>query len=277
VTWLNDEVQKVIDQIMDLLEGIAKIWGLGSGANPIQDAIDAIAGILGIANSAQSSADFANIGIAAINAANKAGFSDEFNEPLAANLPAANWKATYSGSGSGTWGPNGNGVVAWKVGGIILAGNPRKVTYVRITNPLPGVPATITLVLAKPPYWATVGMTASFFHIDGQANPTDKACVRYRVGLKTAQFQTVDAAGTVTDVGAEVKIPEVQAGDVFELVLDASTAVLKRNGIQAASSPYTPLAGRCVGFGAEVTNYLAPLLNQSWHPAPEFSGMAWHP
>ena len=275
VTWLNDEVQKVIDQIMALLEGIAKIWNLGAIGDPIKDAINSIAGILGVANNAQSSADFANIGIAAINAANKAGFSDEFNEPLAASLPAATWKATYSGSGHGTWGPNGNGVVVWKPKSGDVMTTPRNVTYVEITHPLPGVPATITLVLAKAPIADLT--TRSFFHIDGQANPTDLSCVRYWVGLTTAQFQTVNASGAVTDVGAAVTIPTVKAGDVFELVLDASTAVLKRNGIQAASSPYTPLAGRCVGFGAQVPKYLAPVWDLKWHPAVEFAGIAWHP
>jgi hypothetical protein len=94
------------------------------------------------------------------------------------------------------------------------------------------------------------------------------------VGADTAQFQILDAASAITNVGGATKIPKVQAGDVFELVLDASTAVLKRNGIVAATNTYTPLAGRCVGFGAQTDAY-------TWifggHPAPEFAGMAWHP
>jgi hypothetical protein len=163
-------------------------------------------------------------------------------------------------------------VVAWKPAGPVIIGNPRRVTYVRTTDPLPGIPATITLVLAKPPH--EDALVKSFFHIDGQANATDQACVRYWIGLDSAQFQTVNAAGAATNVGSPVAIPQVKAGDVFELMLTASTAVLSRNGIQAATSPYTPLAGRCVGFGAEVPAY-------TWlfggHPAPEFAGCAWHP
>jgi hypothetical protein len=270
LAWLQKQVQEIIDKVAGLWKPISD--PAAAIGRPLQDFVDAISGILGVANSAQSAADFANIGLAAITAANKAGFSDEFNYAIAANLPTVDWKSTYSGSGTGTWGPNGNGVLAWQPKGPVIVGNPRRVTYVQTKNPLPGIPATITLVLSKPPH--EDALVKSWLHIDGQANATDQSCVRYWVGVDTAQFQTVNAAGAATNVGAAVAIPQVRAGDVFELVLNASTAVLKRNGIVAASSPYTPLAGRCIGFGAQTDAY-------TWifggHPAPEMAGIAWYP
>jgi hypothetical protein len=267
VTWLNDEIQKVIDQIQELLDGIAKIWGL-SGVNPIQDAIDAIAGIFGVANEARTGAEHANTQIEQIKATAAGGGGDEFDYPLAPNLDPP-WIATGSGTGTTTWGPDGNGIVRAK-----LQANTalvfREMHYRRSDVNLLKSDCTVTVVLSNPP--GDAGLAYAVFWIEAQKNATNQECVRVKVGPTKAQFELVSASGSVTKLGPEIRVPRAAAGDVYAFKIAGNVLSLHRNAITAGTyTGFTPLSGRQVGFGATQPIYV-------WikgHPCPEFAGVTW--
>ena len=112
--WLGDVFQKLMDEI-------AKLWGWTPGAGGaaihagITDVVATISGILGIGQSAAASAANANAGLAAIAAGQKGGFFDEFELPIANDLPAADWKKTSTLADS--YGTDGNGSAVFKPSG----------------------------------------------------------------------------------------------------------------------------------------------------------------
>jgi hypothetical protein len=129
----------------------------------------------------------------------------------------------------------------------------------------------LTVVITKPPHQDL--FIRSFFWIEIQKNATDKSCIRVKIGKASAQFESLNAAGVITNLGGNVAkaLPEAKAGDVYELKAVGTTLTLIRNGITAATQTFTPLAGRLIGFGADQPAY-------TWlngHPAVEFAGVAW--
>ena len=267
--WLGNVFQKLLDEI-------AKLWGWtpGSGVSAIhagiQDVVDTIAGILGIGQSAASAAAHANIGLEAIKAAQKSGHSDEFDYPTSPALPAPWWIHT----GANRWGPDGRGVLIYK--GKKFADSAATEMYVQTADPLPGVTAMVSIVLSRRPNIDGSGLTHSFVYICAQCSPTDKSCIRWKIGENKAQLQTVDAAGVATNVGTAQSIPGLHPGDVLALETTATDVTMKINSILQATRPYTPLAGRCIGFGLEVSAYLGHTGNPGY-PAAELAGIAWHP
>jgi len=260
------ELKRLIP-FQDLVDGIANIWSGLTAGNTIKNAVDSIANILGIGIVAQESADYANIAVAALNAKIAGGGADEFDYTLAPSLPAP-WIATYTGQSSGTWGPDGNGIVKFKTPSAFS----REVHYTRSTPAMLKADVTLTVVITKPPHEDfPIPLVKSFFWIEIQKSTTDKSCIRAKIGKKNAQFESVNAAGAVTNLGGVKTLPESRAGDVYELKAAGTTLTLVRNGITAATESFTPQAGRLIGFGADQPVY-------AWlngHPCVEFAGVAW--
>jgi len=268
VTWLNDEIQKIIDQIQDLLDGIGNLWKLGAIGDPIKDAINAIAGILGIGQAAQKSAGQANTEIEQLKAKAAGGSGDEFDYPLAPNLPHP-WIATGSGSGTTTWGPDGNGYVRAKLQANTALVN-REMHYRRSDVNLMSPDCTVTVVLSNPP--GDAGLSYGVFWIEAQKNAANKECVRVKVGPTKAQFELVSTTGTVSKLGPEFTVPRAAVNDVYAFKIAGNVLTLTRNAITAGTySGFTSLAGRQIGFGATQPIYIWI----SGHPCPEFSGVTW--
>jgi len=261
------ELQRLIP-FQQLIDDIAKIWSGISSGNTIKNAVDTIANILGVGITAQDSADYANIAVAALKAQTAGGGADEFDYPISPSLPAP-WIATYTGSATGTWGPDGNGICKFKPSGT----GDREVHYTRNANPMIKADVALTVVITKPPHQDNPPfvLVTAFFWMEIQKNATDKSCIRVKIGKTTAQFESVNAAGTVANLGAVKTLPESKAGDVYELKATGTTLTLIRNGITAATQTFTPLTGRLIGFGAYQPTY-------TWlngNPCVEFAGVAW--
>lgn len=261
--WLGNVFQKLLDEI-------AKLWGWTPGAGGaaihagITDVIATISGILGIGQSAAVSAANANAGLAAIVAGQKGGFFDEFELPIANNLPATDWKKTSTLADS--YGTDGNGSAVFHPSGTGLGW----VEYVQISKPLLVPDMRCGVTLSKLPTWDL--LVRSSWRIKVQCNPTDKACFQVQIANNQARFYAVDAAGSVTALGAWQAIPPNAMGTQYELEVKGNVLTLYRGGIQAATySGVTPMSGRCVGFGAEKVAYAG---NQ---PCINLAGVSWRP
>lgn len=261
--WLGNVFQKLLDEI-------AKLWGWTPGAGGaaihagITDVIATISGILGIGQSAAVSAANANAGLAAIVAGQKGGFFDEFELPIANNLPATDWKKTSTLADS--YGTDGNGSAVFHPSGTGLGW----VEYVQISKPLLVPDMRCGVTLSKLPTWDL--LVRSSWRIKVQCNPTDKACFQVQIANNQARFYAVDAAGSVTVLGAWQAIPPNAMGTQYELEVKGNVLTLYRGGIQAATySGVTPMSGRCVGFGAEKVAYAG---NQ---PCINLAGVSWRP
>ena len=240
--WLGNVFQKLLDEI-------AKLWGWTPGAGGaaihagITDVIATISGILGIGQSAATSAANANAGLAAIVAGQKGGFFDEFELPIANNLPATDWKKTSTLADS--YGTDGNGSAVFNASGT----NVGWTDYVQISKPLLVPDMRCGVTLSKLPRWDP--LVRSAWRIKVQCNPTDKACFEVQIENTQARFYAVDAAGSVTALGAWQAIPPNAMGTQYELEIKGNALTLYRGGMQAATySGVTPMSGRSVGFGA---------------------------
>jgi len=261
--WLGNVFQKLLDEI-------AKLWGWTPGTGGaaihagITDVIATISGILGIGQSAAASAANANAGLAAIVAGQKGGFFDEFELPIANNLPATDWKKTSTLADS--YGTDGNGSAVFHASGNAMGW----VEYVQISKPLLVPDMRCGVTLSKLPTWDL--LVRSSWRIKVQCNPTDKACFQVQIANNQARFYAVDAAGSVTVLGAWQAIPPNAMGTQYELEIKGNVLTLYRGGIQAATySGVTPMSGRCVGFGAEKVAYVGN------HPCINLAGVSWRP
>ena len=261
--WFTNVFQKLMDEI-------AKLWGWTPGAGGaaihagITDVIATISGILGIGQSAAASAANANAGLAAIVAGQKGGFFDEFELQIANDLPATDWKKTSTLADS--YGTDGNGSAVFHPSGTGLGW----VEYVQISKPLLVPDMRCGVTLSKLPTWDL--LVRSSWRIKVQCNPTDKACFQVQIANNQARFYAVDAAGSVTALGAWQAIPPNAMGTQYELEIKGNVLTLYRGGIQAATySGVTPTSGRCVGFGAEKVAYAG---NQ---PCINLAGVSWRP
>jgi hypothetical protein len=303
---INDGLQADRDKFQDLLDSLGDKWGAsiqdikaqfqsfrdkiaaqqadskkfwdeiklifepgGSPSNdPLTDAIAAISGIYNTATSAKNAAEYANLGVAALRAEMNGGFVDEINYQMAKELTVAQkYQVYYSGPGTCTYGPNGEGVLVFHAGANTLQA--REIIYRRTDNPITKVTGHITVVFTKPPYQDL--LTRAWAYICVQMSAVDMSCIRARIGKDTMKFQTVDPFGKATDITGDVTIPQFKPGDVFELDYTASVLTMKKNGIVCASSPYVALAGKNIGVGASIPGYIMIGAN----PAPEIAGWAW--
>ena len=260
--WFGGVFQKLIDGINALA---SLIPGFSTGSNPIQNVVDIISGILGIGQSAASAAATANIKILALEAANKNGFSDEFDYAKANVLPAP-----WTNTGNKLWGPSGKGILEWR--GSNISG-PMQVVYKQPTNPIVGATGTISVGLWKPPH--TDSLVQSHVGINAQVSLTNSSCLQWWIQGDRAELRVLDAAGNATRQGTEQILPRLAAGDVLEMSWTATESTLKINGVVQATRPWTgTLAGQNIGLTLETKAY-------AWigggHPAPEISGIAWHP
>ena len=91
-----------------------------------------------------------------------------------------------------------------------------------------------------------------------------------------AELRVLDGAGNATRQGTLQIIPRLAAGDVLEMSWTATESKLKVNDIVQATRPWTgTLAGQNIGLTLQTGGYT--WLGSSNHPAPEISGIAWHP
>jgi hypothetical protein len=198
------------------------------------------------------------------------GFFDEFEYPMATNLPAANWKKTSALADS--YGSDGHGSAVFNAYPPASVG---WIEYVQISKPLTVPDMKCGVTLSKLPIWNTIsvaGLNQSSWRIKVQCNPTDKACYGVEIGYDRAQFYSMNAAGTVTNLGSAKTIPPNALGKQYTLEIKGNVLTLYRAGIVAATySGVTPLAGRCVGFGAEKTVYIGE------HPCINLAGVSWQP
>ena len=261
--WFTNVFQKLMDEI-------AKLWGWKPGTGGaaihagITDVIATISGILGIGQSAAVSAANANAGLAAIAAGQKGGFFDEFELPIANDLPATDWKKTSTLADS--YGTDGIGSAVFHASGAGLGW----VEYVQISKPLLVPDMRCGVTLSKLPTWDL--LVRSSWRIKVQCNPTDSACFQVEIAYDQARFHSVDDKGAITTLGAWQKIPKNALGVQYELEIKGNVLTLFRGGIQAATySGVTPMAGRCVGFGAEKVAYVGG------HPCINLAGVSWRP
>ena len=261
--WFTNVFQKLMDEI-------AKLWGWTPGAGGaaihagITDVIATISGILGIGQSAATSAANANAGLAAIVAGQKGGFFDEFELPIANDLPATDWKKTSTLADS--YGTDGNGSAVFNASGT----NVGWTDYVQISKPLLVPDMRCGVTLSKLPRWDP--LVRSAWRIKVQCNPTDKACFEVQIENTRARFYAVDAFGNGTALGAWQAIPPNAMGPQYELEIKGNVLTLFRGGIQVATySGATPMSGRCVGFGAKKVAYVGD------HPCINLAGVSWRP
>ena len=263
--WFGGVFQKLVDGINALA---SLIPGFSAESNPIQNVVNIISGILGIGQSAASAAATANIKILALEAANKNGFSDEFDYAKANVLPAP-----WTNTGNKLWGPSGKGILEWL--GSNISGFMQQV-YKQTTNPIVGATGTISVGLWKPPHHDFAVQSHVGINAMVSLGVSDSSCLQWWIQGDRAELRVLDAAGNATRQGTEQIIPRLVAGDVLEMSWTATESKLKVNDIVQATRPWTgTLAGQNIGLTLQTGAYT--WLGSSNHPAPEISGIAWHP
>jgi hypothetical protein len=262
--WFTNVFQKLIDGVNALA---SLIPGFSTESNPIQNVVNIITGILGIGQSAATAAATANIKILALEAANKKGFSDEFDYAKANVLPSP-----WTNTGNKLWGPSGKGILEY-LGPNGIGGGGQQV-YKQPTNPIVGATGTISVGLWKPPH--TDFAVKSHVGLNAQVSLTDSSCLQWWIEGDRAELRVLDGAGNATRQGTLQIIPRLAAGDVLEMSWTATESKLKVNDIVQATRPWTgTLAGQHIGLTLQTGGYT--WLGSSNHPAPEISGIAWHP
>ena len=260
-TWLLNSFQNLVD-------GIVSVVLPGSTSRPVLDAITAIGSIFGTANNADTSAAQANAAIEALKAAQQGGFSDEFEIPLAANMPA-DWMRKNTAIND-RYGPDGKGCIVGKMDGNAMGA----VQYVQTTKPLTNEAGQVTAVLSRIPWWNDmIGQSRSswFLLIHASAQINNRQCLGVEIMNNKCQFFRMDTAGTQTAIGAVHTIPENRAGVPYTLAYAGGALVLKINGIAAAQETTAAFTGRCIGFGGTKVAYISPNDN----PLAQFAGISW--
>ena len=262
--WFTNVFQKLIDGINALA---SLIPGFSPGSNPIQNVVGIISGILGVGQAAASAASTANIKVLALEAAQKNGFYDEFDYAKANVLPAP-----WTNTGDKDWAPSGKGILEY-LGPTVILGSAVQQVYKQTTNPIVGATGTISAGLWKPPRKDSVG--TSHVGLNAQVSLTDSSCLQWWINGTQAELRVLDTAGTATRQGTVQTLPRLVDGDVLEMSWTATESTLKINGTAQATRPWTgTLTGQNIGMTLATSKY------NTWggpHPAPEISGIAWHP
>jgi len=101
------------------------------------------------ADAAQETGTHATNGVAALSARVEAGSGDYFTDPFDyandALLPGLQYTALTSGSGAGTYGPNGNGELQWKISGF----GTRFLLYIRSSFTVTSGKFGMSMVISK--------------------------------------------------------------------------------------------------------------------------------
>ena len=262
--WFTNVFQKLIDGINALA---SLIPGFSPGSNQIQNVVGIISGILGVGQAAASAASTANIKVLALEAAQKNGFYDEFDYAKANVLPAP-----WTNTGDKDWAPSGKGILEY-LGPTVILGSAVQQVYKQTTNPIVGATGTISAGLWKPPRKDSVG--TSHVGLNAQVSLTDSSCLQWWINGTQAELRVLDTAGTATRQGTVQTLPRLVDGDVLEMSWTATESTLKINGTAQATRPWTgTLTGQNIGMTLATSKY------NTWggpHPAPEISGIAWHP
>jgi len=264
--WLTNVFQKLIDDI-------TKLFFPNLGTNrPIADAIAAIGGIFGTATNADTSAANAHAEIEAIKAVQAAGFSDTFEVPASATM-SANWKK-LSTALADNYGPDGAGAAVGKMSGNGLGW----IRYCNIGSPVTKADMKVTATLSRLPWWDAFVRSAWMLTV--QNNTTNQECYGVVIeqgivagsGGKWTPFY-MDAAGAMTNIGAQRDMPTWGAGVPYTLEIKGTTLNFYRNNILQgnAVAPNGALAGRLIGFGGSKVAYTS--LNDN--PLAQFAGISW--
>ena len=284
--WLNNTFGpwkiKQEERQQDIQDFFDALRGDGLTGRPIADAIAAIKDLLNLGQNAAADAQRALMGIEAIRAEMAGGYYDEFDYQRADTLPAVDYTRFTKGGTNIQFGPDGGGYLTWQepIGGVT---SERGVWYRRDSKPLTKPTGFVSVRLRS-------GLSKTVRNVElvicGQWSAADQSRIQVRLSPTfpvlgsangtSVQFQTVDGAGNATNVGAAKNISLTVEGDHFEFSWDATKMYLKRGNevlLDVHETTFTPLAGRCIGFGAYTPNYTAAL---KANPIPPLKGVAWH-
>ena len=118
-------------------------------------------------------------------------------------------------------------------------------------------------------------MGTSHVGLNAQVSLTDSSCLQWWINGTQAELRVLDTAGNATRQGTVQTLPRLVDGDVLEMSWTATESTLKINGTAQATRPWTgTLTGQNIGMTLATSKY------NTWggpHPAPEISGIAWHP
>ena len=262
----------LLNQFQGLVDGIVGIFNPGATNRPILDAINSIGSIFGTATNADTSAANAHAEIEAIKASQSGGFSDTF-ETTAANNLSVNWKKLSTGLAD-SYGPDGAGAAVGKMSGNGLGW----IRYCNIGSPVTKADMKVTATLSRLPWWDAFVRSAWMLTV--QNNTTNQECYGVVIeqgivagsGGKWTPFY-MDAAGAMTNIGAQRDMPTWGAGVPYTLEIKGTTLNFYRNNILQgnAVAPNGALAGRLIGFGGSKVAYTS--LNDN--PLAQFAGISW--
>jgi len=284
--WLSDQVGLAMAdfgaQWQALLDGIINVWldtteSIGAFVENVIDTFNEAFGVVkgNVLTTANASiATYSSLATAA------GGDYDEFDYSVAAALPGGTYAQITAGGGAGTYGPNGNGHLVWKIAGF----SGRTVVYRRSDTTLGqdnGVVTSVWLTKIKNPLGAD-----TYGYLCGRmANDGSNTYIRASIDNNQARIEAV-VSGTVTQIGATVNLTP-SAGDVFRFYYGATshsrrfwlrqgsvTILTVEDGAADGTGAVSSLGSgfRSIGFGTTVAQYV---LTQN--PGPSLAGWTWAP
>jgi hypothetical protein len=286
IDWLGEQIglnlQAFAQAWQQLLDGIINTWldVTGTIGAAVDNVLDTLGEAFGVVKSNVLTTANANIETQSATATAAGGDYDEFDYPSAATLPSASYAIFTNGPGGGSYGPNGNGHLVWKIAGF----NFREVVYRRSDTTLSqdnGVVTSVWLTKIKNPLFAD-----SFGYLCGRmANDGSQTYIRASIDNNQARIDAV-VDGVATQIGSTVNLTP-SPGDVFKFYYGATshsrrfwlkqgsvTILTVEDGAADGTGAISAKGSshRSVGFGCKVGQYV---LTQN--PAPSLAGWTWAP
>jgi hypothetical protein len=286
IDWLGEQIGLNLIAFAQawqrFLDGVVNTWldVTGTIGAAVDNVIDTFGEAFGLVKSNVLTSANANIAAQVSAALAVGGSYDEFDYASAATLPSSDYDIFTNGPGAGSYGPNGEGHLVWKISGFSF----KEVVYRRNDTTLSqdnGVVTTVWLTKIKNPLFAD-----SFGYLCGRmANDGSQTYIRASIDNNQARIDAV-VNGVATQIGNTVNLT-VTPGDVFKFYYGATshsrrfwlkqgsvTILTVEDGaadgtgaISAKGSAY-----RSVGLGCKVGQYV---LTQN--PAPSLAGWTWAP
>jgi hypothetical protein len=286
IDWLGEQIglnlQAFAQAWQDLLDGIINTWLniTGSVGAAVENVLDTFGEVFGVVKDNVLTTANASITSYASAATAAGGDYDEFDYTVAASLPGATYAQLTAGGGGGTYGPNGNGHLVWKIAGF----SGRTVVYRRSDTTLGqdnGVVTSVWLTKIKNPLGAD-----TYGYLCGRmANDGSNTYIRASIDNNQARIEAV-VGGTVTQIGPTVNLTP-SAGDVFRFYYGATshgrrfwlrqgsvTILTVDDGLADGTGAVSSLGSgfRSVGFGTTVAQYIV-----TQNPGPSLAGWTWAP
>lgn len=276
-TWFTANVtgaiSSVLTKLQELIDSIVRLLTPGAGAgNPVSSAISVIQSILGIATNADTSSAQNAAAIQGILAGQAGGFTETFDYAVSNDLQAVSggkWQR-MNGAINDRYGTDGAGNAIGVMDGALSG----LVWYANGAQPLTTPDMQVTAVLSRLPWWTLTNKSSWSLMVQAGHAMIDRSCLGVEILNNQARFFSQNSAGTQTDIGSKINIPENAVGIPYTLQIKGNVMTLIRNNITVASvSGVTPLSGRCVGFGGLKVSYINPVDN----PLAHFAGISWQP